>query len=285
MAVPARSLKDSIYKMELLNYPFFQRALLACLFAGIACGIVGVWIVVMKISFIGVAISHAAFAGGLLALILGVPVVSLSFLFALLACAVLGPLSDRGQLHPDTSIGIIFSSTLGLAFLFMGLLPEGRSGALNLLWGSVLTVSRSDIVMLLITCLLAVFFILLLYKPTQSVIFNSDLAKASGIPSSTIFYLALFLTGMAVSSTLKSVGGLLVFSLIINPAAAAYQITFSLKKMYFLSCLFAVFSGWGGLFAAFFLELPVGASIVLFSSLIFIFSVLFSPKRRQRNEG
>ncbi len=271
--------------MELIRYAFFQKAAIACLLAGIACGIIGVWIVVMKISFIGVAVSHAAFAGALLALVLDKPVILFSFIFSLLACAVLGPLSDRGQLHPETSIGIIFSSTLGLAFLFMGLLPEGKSQALNLLWGSVLTVNFFDILLLAAAALMASAAALFFFKELQSVVFNREMAKASGIAASLFFYLLLFLTGSTVSATLKSVGGLLVFALIINPAAAAYQITYSMKKMYLLSILFAVLSGWTGLVAASIFDLPAGASIVVVSSIIFIISVIFSPKRKMKNDS
>ncbi|MBN1444601.1 MAG: metal ABC transporter permease [Candidatus Omnitrophica bacterium] len=269
--------------MDLINFAFFQKALIACLLAGTACGIVGVWIVIMRISFIGVAISHAAFAGALLALVLDKPVVLFSFIFSLLACAVLGPLSDRGQLHPETSIGIIFSSTLGLAFLFMGILPEGKSQALNLLWGSILTVTLQDVILLAATAIFASLTAIFLYKEIQSVIFNRELAKASGIAASIFFYLLLFFTGAAVSTTITSVGGLLVFALIINPAAAAYQITYSMKKMYLLSVSFAVLSGWTGLFLASILNLPAGACIVIVSSIIFAVSVIFSPKRIRKN--
>jgi len=265
--------------MELIRFAFFQKALVACLLAGIACGIAGVWIVIMQISFIGVAISHAAFAGALLAILLDKPPILFSFMFSLLACAVLGPLSDRGQLHPETSIGIIFSSTLGLAFLFMGVIPEAKSQALSFLWGSVLTVNIQDILLLAATAILVSLTVILFYKELQSVIFNRELAKASGIAASIFFYLLLFLTGATVSATLKSIGGLLVFALIINPAAAAYQITYSMKKMYLLSTFFAVVSGWAGLFVASILNLPAGACIVIVSSIIFVVSVIFSPKR------
>jgi manganese/iron transport system permease protein len=265
--------------MEFLEFAFFQKALLACLLAGIACGIVGVWIVVMKISFIGVAVSHAAFAGALLALVTGKPVMLFSFLFSMAACAVLGPLSDKGQLHPETSIGIIFSSTLGLAFVFMGMLSEGKSQALNILWGSVLTVGAQDLGMLAVTAVVVILAATLFYKEIQSVIFSRELAKASGVAASVFFYLILFLAGASVSSSLKSVGGLLVFALIINPAAAAYQVTYSMKKMYWLSSFFAVLSGWSGLFIAASFNLPAGASIVLVSSVLFALAVLFSPKR------
>ncbi|HOL22330.1 MAG TPA: metal ABC transporter permease [bacterium] len=270
--------------MELIHFVFFQKALIAALLAGIACGIAGVWIVTMRISFIGVAISHSAFAGALLGLVLGKPVIPFAFLFSFLACAVLGPLSDKGQLHPDTSIGIIFSSTLGLAFLFMGILPEAKSQALNLLWGSILTTDSVDIILLLITTILITITTILFYKELQSVIFNREMAKASGIAATIFFYILLFLTGATISATLKAVGGLLVFALIVNPAASAYQITYSMKKMYILSSLFGILSGWGGLFLAARFNLPAGASIVIVSTVIFIFSVLFSPKRIRNEE-
>jgi len=269
--------------MELFKLVFFQKALLACLFAGITCGLVGVWIVIMKISFIGVAVSHAAFAGALCALVMGQSVILFSFLFSLMACAVLGPLSDKGQIHPETSIGIVFSLTLGLAFLFMGMIPEGKSQALNLLWGSILTVSFGDIKLLAATSAMVILILVLFFKEIQAVVFNRQLAKASGISASFFFYIILLLTGVSVSLTLKSVGGLLVFALIINPAAAAYQITYNIKKMYLISVLFAIFSGWAGLFIAAFLNLPAGASIVLVSSMVSALAVIFSPKRFIKN--
>ena len=270
--------------MELLNFLFFQKAVVSCLLVGISCGLVGVWVLIMKISFIGVAISHAAFAGALLALLLGKPIVSFAFLFSLGAAGILGPLSDRGQLHPETSIGIIFSTTLGLSFLFMGLLPEAKSQALNLLWGSILTLEFSDILILFLTTFFTLAATIIFFKEIQAVIFNRELAKAVGISATLFFYLTLFLSGSVVTSCLKSVGGLLVFSLIINPAASAYQITYSLKKMYILSCVFGIISGLIGLFISTILNLPVGASIVLVSSLIFLVSNIFSPKRRNGTE-
>ena len=267
--------------MELIKYAFFQKAIISAILAGIACGMVGVWIIIMRISFIGVAISHSAFAGALLAILLNKPVIPFSFLFCFLACAILGPISDKGQLHPDTSIGIIFSSTLGLAFLFMGLIPESKSQALNLLWGSILTVNFTDILILLITDFLLIIVATIFFKEIQSVIFNRELAKASGISATVFFYLILLFTGMSVGATLKSIGGILVFALIVNPAASAYQITYSMKKMYFLSCLFAIISGLTGLFISAIFNLPSGASIIITSSFIFILSLIFSPKRKR----
>jgi manganese/iron transport system permease protein len=267
---------------ELIQLPFFQRAVLALIFAGAACSAAGVWVLVMKFSFVGMCISHAAFAGALLALLIGVPAVPMAFLFSIVCAGLLGPLSDRGQLSPDASTGILFSATLGLAFLFIGIMPESMGTGMNLLWGSVLTITRPDLKILAAVSFSIACFIILFFKEIQSVIFSRELAKASGISSSLFFYLILFLSGMTAAASLKTVGGLLVFSLMINPAAAAYQVTYSLKKMYVLAGIFGIFSGLTGLVLAAAADVPVGAAVILVSSLVFAVSAAFSPKRRRR---
>ncbi|MCD6407968.1 metal ABC transporter permease [bacterium] len=268
--------------MEIFKLPFFQKAIISGVLVGLTCGIVGVWVFLMKISFIGVAISHSAFSGALLALLLNKPVIPFTFLFSFLASCLLGPLSDKGEISPDTSIGILFSLTLGISFLLLGILPGAKTQALNLLWGSMLILEKVDLILLFITAILTVFITVVFFKEIQAVIFSRELAKSSGIPSTLFFYLILFLTGMVVSSNLKSVGGLLVFSLIINPSASAYQITYDIKRMYVLSALFGILSCWAGLFFSAFFDTPVGATIILFSGFLFFFCVIFSPKRKRK---
>jgi manganese/iron transport system permease protein len=122
--------------------------------------------------------------------------------------------------------------------------------------------------------------VVLFYKEIQAVIFNREIALAVGIPASLILYGILFLTGSTITVSLSPIGGLLIFSLIINPAAAAYQLTYSLKKMFLLSAIFGVVSGWIGLLASYLFNVPSGAAIIVTSSLIFGLAALFSPKRK-----
>ena len=103
-----------------------------------------------------------------------------------------------------------------------------------------------------------------------------------GIPATLILYGILFLTGTTITASLRSIGGLLIFSLILNPAAAAYQITYNMKKMFILSAVFGILSGWLGLLISYLLDIPSGATIVITSSVIFGLATLFSPKRRLR---
>jgi manganese/iron transport system permease protein len=259
-----------------------QNAVLASLLGGVACGIIGVFVVLLHMPFIGVAMSHAAFAGALLGLWLGFDPLLGAFLFCLLAAAVIGPLADRGQLSPDTSLGVIFSLTLGIAFLFIGLIPSTRSAALDLLWGSILTNGSGDIVILAVIAFLVIAAVVVFYKEIQATIFNRNIALAVGIPATLVLYGIIFLTGTTITASLRSIGGLLIFSLILNPAAAAYQLTYNMKKMFILAAVFGILSGWIGLLVSYLLDIPSGATIVITSSVIFGLAALFSPKRRAR---
>ena len=269
--------------LSILGYQFMQNAILSTLFGGLACGSIGVFVVLMGLPFIGVAMSHAAFAGAMLGLWLGFNPLVGAFAASFIAAAIIGPLADRGELAPDTSVGIIFSLMLGLAFLFMGLMPGTKSGALEILWGSILTNTRSDVLLLGIVAAVVVGLVIAFYKEFQATIFHRDTAIAVGIPATAIFYGILFLTGATVTASLRPIGGLLVFSLILNPAAAAYQLTYSMKRMFLLSAAFAVLSGWVGLLLSYLLDIPSGATIVITSSVIFLIANAFSPKKRVKH--
>lgn len=257
-----------------------QKAFLAGLFGGVSCALTGVLVVTMRISSIGICIAHAAFAGALLGLFFNINYLLSAFVFSLITAGIIGPLSDRADFAPETTIGIVFSMMLGMAFLFIGLMSGSRTEALNLFWGSILTVTRQDIYLLVIVTGSLLACLILLYKEILAVLCHRSVALAVGIPATAVFYGMLFMTGTVVTASLRSIGGLLIYSLIINPAAAAYQLTFDLKKLFFLAALFGVLSCWGGLLASYALDVPSGAAIVIFSTLIFLVSALFSPKKR-----
>jgi manganese/iron transport system permease protein len=266
--------------LSILHYQFMQNAILAGLFGGITCSVVGVFVVTMHLSFIGVCIAHAAFAGALLGVWLGFNPLIGALLFSLASAAIIGPVADRGELNPDTSIGIVFSLMLGLAFLFMGLMPGARTEALNLFWGSILTVTKQDLIFLAAITAAIAGLVAAFYKEIQAVICHRQVALAVGIPATIIFYGLLFSTGVTITASLQSIGGLLIYSLILNPAAAAYQLTYSLKKMLLIAVAFGVVSCWAGLAVSYLLDIPSGAAIVITSAIIFGLATAFSPKRK-----
>jgi manganese/iron transport system permease protein len=266
----------------IFGYQFMQNAILATFLGGIACSVIGVFVVLLHMPFIGVAMAHAAFAGALFGLLIGVNPLITAFAFSFLVALIIGPLADRGQLSPDTSLGVIFSLMLGVAFLIIGLMPTTRSEALNLLWGSVLTITHTDLFFLAGVAVVVVGLVVIFYKEAQAAVFNRQIALAVGLPATAILYAILLLTGATITVSLNSIGGLLIFSLILNPAAAAYQLTYNMKKMFLLAAVFGVASGWAGLLLSYVFNLPSGATIVITSSLIFGVCALFSPKRNRR---
>ena len=255
--------------------------MIAGLCAGATCAVVGVFVVTMHLSFLGVCIAHAAFAGAMLGVWLQFDPLLGALVFSVGAAAAVGPLADRGELSPDTSVGIVFSVMLGLAFVFMGLAPEARTDALSLFWGSILTVSRLDVIFLLGTAALVLGLLILFYKEVHAVLCHRQVALAVGIPATAVFYGMLLVTGVTIAVSLRSIGGLLIYSLVLNPAAAAFQLTYRMKGLIGLAVFFGVLSCWAGLAASYWWNLPTGAAIVLTSSAIFAVAVVISPKRRR----
>lgn len=266
--------------LEMIHDPFFLRAALAALLAGTACSVVGVLVVTMRISFLGVCMSHAAFAGALLGLVLGVHPTWSAVILSVGAAGILGPLADRGDFSPDTAIGIVFSSALGVSFLLLAMIPGPKTEALGLLWGSLLTVSPQSLYLLAAVAGGAAILAVVFFKEIQTVVFNRELARSLGMPATAVFYGILIMGGLTTTASLNAIGGLLVFSLIVNPAAAAYQLVYSLKAMFVVSAVIGVASGWLGLILSFYLDLPTGALIIVTSCALFVVANLLSPKRR-----
>ena len=181
-----------------------QNAILTAFLGGIACSVIGVFVVLLHMPFIGVCMSHAAFAGALLGLWFNFNPLIGAFALSLIAAAIIGPLADRGELNPETSVGIIFSLMLGIGFLIMGLMPTTQSAAWDLLWGSILTNTSKDVLFLAVVAVIVVGLVIIFYKEIKTTIFNRDIALSVGIPATVILYGILFLTGATITTTLQS---------------------------------------------------------------------------------
>ena len=264
----------------IFHYAYLQNAVLAGLLGGAACAVVGVFVVTMHLSFLGVGIAHAAFAGALFSLLVGAPPLFGALLFGLVTAAAVGPLADRAEFGPDTATGILFSLMMGLAFLFLGLTPGAKTEALGLFWGSILTLTRGDVLVLAAVAGALAAFLILFYKEIQAVVCHRQVAQAVGIPAAAVTYGILLMTGLVIACALPGVGGLLVYTLVINPAAAAHQLTWRFRSMLLLAAVFGVLSCWTGLALSWRFNLPAGAVIVLVSTAVFAAAAVFSPKRK-----
>ncbi|RLI39840.1 metal ABC transporter permease [Candidatus Bathyarchaeota archaeon] len=262
------------------------RAIIGGVLAGALCSLVGVFAVRLRMSSIGFCMSHSAFAGAALGTLLALDPLLMAMSAALATAALLGPVSDKARLPANVIAGIMFPMTMALAFVFLMLLPGPVVGlaALSLLWGSVLTVSPTDVILLAVLMALATSFTVLFWKELNAVLFHPRMAEADGINSRAYMNAIIFMLGAVVALSLKLVGGLLVYALVMNSASTALQLSYDMRKVFLISPLVGVMAFLGGFGLSMWLDLPVGSSIVLVSSLIFASSVALSPKRK-RGEG
>ena len=257
-------------------------ATLGSILAGLSCSIAGVFVVRLNMASIGFCMSHAAFAGAAFGVLVDVDPLFTAMLFASIAAVLLSPIANRAKLNTDVVIGIIFSLMIALAFVFLNLSPgEAASGtALRILWGSIFAVSEYDVLYLAALSVAIISFVVLFYKEIVALLFNRKLAEAAGINTYVFMLVIVFITGLAVSLSLKLVGGLLVYALIINPTSTAYQYFWDFRKIMIFSPLIGVASCLAGFAFSLETDFPIGASIVIVSAVLLAASIAISPKRR-----
>lgn len=258
--------------------------LLGSLLAGMMCSTMGVFVVRLKLSSLGFAMSHAAFAGAALGLLLSaVDPLWMALLFALLAAMILGPLSEVSRMNADTIIGAIFPLMMALGLIFLSMAPSAGigSGALSLLWGSVLGITMSDVLKLAVLAAILLVVIAAFGKEFLAILLDRKLAAASGINARMYYYMILFLTATVVALSLQITGGLLIYTLMILPASAAYQLLYDIKKVFLIAPLFGALAALSGFILSLGADLPIGSSIAIAASVIFLAAIAISPKRRR----
>ncbi|MCK4266047.1 MAG: metal ABC transporter permease [Thermoplasmata archaeon] len=258
-------------------------SVLGSILAGFVCSMMGIFVVRMNISSIGFTMSHAAFAGAAFGIWLDIDPLFSALLFASLTALLLGPLSDKAKLSAEVITGVLFSLMIAMAFIFLSLNPgEAASGAaLRILWGSIFSIGWYDLLYLWLLSFAILMFVILFYKEILAMMFNRKMAESSGINTKALYMLILFLTGFAVALSLKLVGGLLVFALIVNPTSTAYQFFYDFKKIVIFSPIIGIASCLVGFLLSLQIDFPIGASIVIVSALFFAFSLVISPKGKR----
>jgi zinc/manganese transport system permease protein len=261
------------------------RAIEAMASASIACAILGVIVTRIGVSSIGFTMSHAAFAGGAIGLFLGIPVTIAAVCSSLLIAVLIGPISDRGRMSPDTTLGVLFSMSMAVAIFFIAWMQTTGNGmnATMLLYGNVTSLYQHEVYGLLIVSTIAALFVIVFYKEITAIIFHRKIAEASGINTSPIFYGLLFIIAISIALSLTIIGGLLIFVWLVTPAAIAYQFCRSLKGMFIVAPVVAICVSVAGAVAGISWSLPVAPLTAVIFALVFTFAIVISPKRRISN--
>jgi zinc transport system permease protein len=257
---------------ELLQYEFIRNALLAVLLASIACGIIGVYVVVKRMVFISGGIAHASFGGVGLGYFLGVNPIWGIIPFSILSALVMGLVSKRTRIPEDTAIGILWALGMSLGIVFIGLSPGYAPDLFSYLFGNILTVTSVDLIIMLILDLVIIMVVFLFYKEFLSLSFDDEFATVVGVPTVKLYFLLLCLIALTIVVLMKVVGLIMIIALLTIPAAISKQYTSNLKKMIFISILLSAIFGLGGLWLSYQLNLASGATIVIVSGIGFILS-------------
>lgn len=260
----------------LLIDPYFIPVIVAGVLGGASTGLLGVYIVGMRIPLIGICMAHAAMAGSVFGYLLGWPQTLCGLVTAVIASVIVSLLTqERLRVNTNVALGIIFSLTMGLAFLGIRLAPGPKSGVLGLMWGSLLFVNWRDVLVIAATSIVLVIFVALFSKEMKAILFSRVLAKASGVHEGFVWGLFLALCGATLTVNLNTVGGLMIYSLMINPAAAALQLCGSYGSALITAVSLGALSALGGFIVSYRLNLPTEACIVLFSSAVFAAAVFY----------
>jgi zinc transport system permease protein len=270
--------------VEILQYGFMQNALMAGLLAAIACGIVGVYVVVKRIIFISGGIAHASFGGIGLGYFIGISPVIGALIFSLASALGIGYITKRTRLPEDTAIGILWSIGMALGIVFIGLAPGYAPDLFSYLFGNILTVPTSDLLLMLILDVIIIGIVLAFYKEFLALAFDEEYSTVVGIPVEALYLLLLCMIALTVVILLRIVGMILIIALLTIPATLARQFTYDLRKMMLLAIAFGILLTFGGLWLSYVLDLASGATIVLLGGAALLISFTVRGVRKRRAE-
>jgi zinc transport system permease protein len=255
--------------LEIFQYEFMQRAFLAGTFVALVAPLVGMFLVVRRYSGLADTISHISLVGVATSLVFGFSTIPVSLVFSIVCAYFIDKLRDSKKVFGESALAIFTYASLGLVSIIVSSGVGFRSNLSSFLFGSVLTVTTENIYYIIGLCILVLCTIVIWYQKFFVVSFDPELAKIGGTNVGIWNLLVIILACLVVSSGILVVGGLLIGALMIIPAVTSLQYRLSFRNSLVLSSLFAVFSLWVGLFAAYYLNLPSGGVVVMVNMLLF----------------
>lgn len=265
--------------IEPLSYTFMQRGLLASVFVGILCAVIGCFVVLKSMAFLGDALAHAILPGVAVAYLMQVNLLVGALAAAVLVALGISFFSREGTLKEDTAIGIIFAAALSLGVVLMSTIKTYAVDLTHIMFGNLMGVSPTDLLVTIGLGGLVLVTLVVLYKEFLVVTFDPVLAATLHLPAGFLRSLLLVMLALTVVVSLQTVGVGLAAAMLVTPAATAYLLTRRLPSMMLISGLIGAVSSLVGLYLSYYLNIASGAAIVLTATLIFIISFLVSPRR------
>ena len=255
--------------LELLNYTFFQHALLGSLFASIACGIIGTYIVTRRLVFISGGITHASFGGIGIGLYTGISPLLSAAIFSVLSAFGVEWLSKRKDMREDSAIAVFWTFGMAIGIIFSFLSPGFAPDLSAFLFGNILTITLTDIWMLVGLSVLLIAFFSCFLDPIIYIAFDREYARSQRIPVVLFEYVLMMFIALTIVACLRMIGIVLVISLLTLPQMTANLFTHSFKRIIWMSIGIGYLGCLGGLFLSYQLQVPSGAAIIFFSILVY----------------
>jgi ABC-type Mn2+/Zn2+ transport system permease subunit len=265
--------------IEILSSAFMQKALFVGILVSLISGLLSVFVVLRKMSFIGVGISHAAFGGVAIGFFTGATPIVTALFYSIAVALGIEFVSRKGKVSEDASIGIFFASSMALGIVLISLSKEYNIDLFGYLFGNILAITDGEVILTLFTTVLVTGCLLLFLKEIFLITYNEELARVSGIPVRAINTLFLIVLSVSIVISMKIVGIILVSALLVIPGATAQLLTRNLYSMIVTSCGAAVISTVLGLFLSYELDVAPGGSIVLTATVLFFLALYFKRRR------
>ena len=272
-----------------LAYPFFQRALLAAILVGMVSAVVGTYVVLKGLAFMGDAISHAAFPGVVISYLLNASFYLGASIAAVATALAIGYVVRHGRVRHDAAIGVIFAGMFALGIFLFGTIQGFVADLLSFLFGNVLAIGPTDLLGLSLLALLVLAVVATLWKELLYATFDPLGAAAAGLRVGLLEYVVLVLIAMTIVVSLQSVGIILVVAMLVTPAATAQLLTIRFGAMMALAVGIGVAAAVSGLYLSFWLNAASGATIVLVETAAFLAALAVGPhsalRRRLRRRA
>lgn len=264
--------------LDPMAYGFMQRGLVAAILVGVVTAVMGAFVVLRGLAFIGDAVSHAAFPGLVIAYLLGIPLYIGAAVAAVGTALAIGAVARRGALRFDTAVGVLFAGTFAFGILLFSTIKGYVSDLFSYLLGNVLGITFADIVQVAILGAIVLLIVAILRKELLYASFDPAGAAASGLPVHALDYLLLGLVGVTIVVSIQAVGIIMVVAMLVTPAATGQLLVDRFWDLVKVAIAVSLVAAVSGLYLSFYLNVASGASIVLVETFIFGLALLLSPK-------
>jgi manganese/iron transport system permease protein len=273
------------YLTDPLQFEFMQRALVAVLLTGVASGVLGSYVVLRGLAFIGDALTHAVFPGIVIAFAAGRSILLGALIVGLITALGIAVISRGRRVSEDTAIGILFAGMFALGVVLVSSLATYQKDVAELLFGNILGVSASDLAMAGAATLVVVGAVFLFNKEFSLIAFDREMAQAMRYPVFVLDLVLLALITLAIVVSLRAIGNILVLAMLVTPAATARLVTNRLVVMQVTAAALGAIEGVVGLYISFWWAVASGGAIVLTSTAVFFAVFIAVEARRLRPAG